>query len=424
MIFKPNFSIAVVGLGYVGLPLGLALSRHFQVIGFDSNAKRRRELIDGCDITGEVGDQTLANSNMEFADSIDDIRRCQLYIVTVPTPIDARNEPDLTALRAACGDVGSLLSAGDTVVFESTVYPGVTEDVCGPELERASGLRCGVDFFLGYSPERINPGDDQHTVENVCKVIAGQTPDVTAMLKQVYGDALSGGVHVAPNIKTAEAAKVIENAQRDINIAFVNEVAMIFHKMGIETADVLQAARTKWNFLDFRPGLVGGHCIGVDPFYLAHAARQVGHDPTVILSGRLINDGMAGFVAERLQGLLKPQARILVLGLTFKENGPDLRNSKVADLVADLSASGHHVEVHDPRADADEARALYGIDLHQSLDGCRDFDAVIGAVGHREYQQLGKASLLAMSAPDGVFADLKGIWRADDFQPPIRYWRL
>jgi UDP-N-acetyl-D-glucosamine/UDP-N-acetyl-D-galactosamine dehydrogenase len=419
-----DFRIAVVGLGYVGLPLGLVLSRHFSVTGYDSSDKRRAELEQGIDATSEVASKTLCATAMRVAHDFDEIRHCNIYIVTVPTPIDAHNEPDLSALRAACRSVGGVLAAGDTVVFESTVYPGATEEICGPELEHASGLECGREFFLGYSPERINPGDELHTIETVCKVVAGQTPEVTAILEYIYGTALTAGVHLAPNIKTAEAAKVIENAQRDINIAFINEITMIFQKMGIDTSDVLAAAQTKWNFLNFQPGLVGGHCIGVDPFYLAHAARQVGHDPAVILAGRRINDGMAAFIAEQLSGLIRPAGQILVLGLTFKENVSDLRNSKVADLVEALKGYGHEITVHDLKADRGQAKIMYNIDLIANLDDCKDFDAVIGAVAHHEYGNLEAASLLDLIKPDGLLVDLKGIWRNHEFPAPSRYWQL
>ncbi|MEK9754645.1 MAG: nucleotide sugar dehydrogenase, partial [Rhodospirillaceae bacterium] len=386
----PDFSIsdtkiAVVGLGYVGLPLAVALAGKFPTTGFDLDRARLDELRAGKDRTGEMPPERLAAATVAWTADPADLADSNLFIVTVPTPIDAANEPDLDALRSASATVGKVLQPSAVVVFESTVYPGVTEDVCGPELERASGLKCGQDFFLGYSPERINPGDRKHTVENVIKVVAGQTPEVAALLAEVYGTIVPAGVHVAPGIRTAEAAKVIENAQRDINIAFINEVTMIFQRLGIDTQDVLAAARTKWNFLDFRPGLVGGHCIGVDPYYLAHAAKAVGHDPEVILAGRRINDGMAGFVAAEIARRLDGPSRVLVLGLTFKQNVSDLRNSKVADMVAALVAAGHDVSVHDPIAAAADARALYGIGLICDLDGAAGFDAVIGAVAHDEY---------------------------------------
>ncbi len=424
MIVISDLRIAILGLGYVGLPLGLALSRHFRVFGYDSNPIRLRELRQNVDSTSETSSYTLEHSKITFLEDIKDAQDCNVFIVTVPTPIDSNNIPDLSALCAACRDIGSVLSSGDIVVFESTVYPGVTENICGPELESSSGLQCGSGFFLGYSPERINPGDRSHTVETVCKVVAGQTKGVTELLERIYGTALSAGVHVAPNIRTAEAAKVIENAQRDVNIAFINEVAMIFKNMDIDTGDVLAAARTKWNFLDFEPGLVGGHCIGVDPYYLAFGAQQAGHEPDVILAGRRINDAVASFVVDQIANMLRPSSRILVLGLTFKENVSDLRNSKVAELVTLLTQKGFQVSIHDPRAARLQAKAFYGIDLAEDLDESYSFDAVIGAVGHKEYRALDSSKLLRMVKNDGVIADLKGIWRAYEFPPPIRYWRL
>jgi len=421
-----NSKIAVIGLGYVGLPLAVRLSAHFQVLGFDVDTRRLDELRDGHDRTGECGADTLENARYRLSSDVVDVADCDVYIVTVPTPVDQNNTPDLSAILAASAGVGAALSLGNIVVYESTVYPGVTEEICGPALERASGLRCGEDFFLGYSPERINPGDRKHTLGRITKVVAGQSPEVTDVLAEIYGAITAGGVFRAKNIKTAEAAKVIENAQRDINIAFINEVSMIFNKMGIQTHDVLEAAGTKWNFLDFRPGLVGGHCIGVDPFYLAHAARQVGHDPEVILAGRRINDGFAGFVATQVHDALSPQraARILVLGLTFKENVPDLRNSKVADLVLALRERGHVVEIHDALADRDEALSEYALDLLTDLENCGDFDCVIGAVPHSQYLDLDARRLSALLKPGGLLADLKGMWRGLMLDKACRRWEL
>jgi len=313
--------IAVVGLGYVGLPLAVVLAHHFAVVGYDRDAGRVAELRDGGDRTGEVDSATLRATTMEITADAKAMAGADVFIVTVPTPVDANNEPDLTAVRGASRTIGGFIAKGAVVVFESTVYPGVTEDICGPEIAAASGLRCGEDFFLGYSPERINPGDREHTVDRITKVIAGQTPVVTEMLKELYGAVTSGGVFVARDIKTAEAAKVIENAQRDINIAFINEVTCIFHKIGISAHDVLDASMTKWNFLNFRPGLVGGHCIGVDPFYLAHRAKELGHEPEIILAGRRINDAMGGFVADEIARRL-PSGRVLVLGITLRRTCP------------------------------------------------------------------------------------------------------
>src|SRR5579863_4741125 len=324
-----NPRIAIVGLGYVGLPLAVALARHFPVTGLDISRRRIAELQDGIDRTDEVPSKVLRASALKLTSDDTDIVGNDVFIVTVPTPVDKDDKPDLAAVLSACATVGKRLTKNAIVVFESTVYPGVTEEICGPALAAASGLRCGTDFFLGYSPERINPGDREHTVERITKVIAGQTPAAVETLRRVYGAVTNGNVFVARNIKTAEAAKVIENAQRDINIAFINEVTMIFQKLGLSAHDVLDAAATKWNFLRFAPGLVGGHCIGVDPFYLAHRAIELGHDPEVILAGRRINDAMGAFIAERIDSQVPRRARILVLGLTFKENIPDLRNSKV-----------------------------------------------------------------------------------------------
>jgi len=420
---SPDMRIAVVGLGYVGLPLALALAKHFDVVGYDSNASRVADLAEGVDRTGEITVEQLRISSLALVSEPAGLADCAVYIVTVPTPIDEANEPDLTALKAASRSVGAVLSLGDIVVYESTVYPGVTESVCGPELEAASGLTSGKDFYLGYSPERINPGDSYHTVDKITKIVAGQTPEVAGLLAEIYGSAISG-IYIAPDIRTAEAAKVIENAQRDINIAFINEITMIFQRMGIDAHDVLEAARTKWNFLDFRPGLVGGHCIGVDPFYLAHAAKAAGHEPEIILAGRRINDSMAGFVAAEINRQLKPASKIMVLGLTFKENVPDLRNSKVADLIADLERVGHAIVVYDPVAADADARDFYDIELSPSLDDGAPYDAVVGAVAHDDFQALSPAAIEQALKPDGLLVDLKGIWRRLELAAPLRVWRL
>ena len=338
--------------------------------------------------------------------------------------MDADNQPDLRLIRAACAGVGKLLTAGNIVVFESTVYPGVTEDICGPALAAASGLVCGQDFFLGYSPERINPGDREHTVDKITKVVAGQTAEVLDRLADLYGRVTAGGTHRAKDIKTAEAAKVIENAQRDINIAFVNEVAVICQKLDISAHDVLEAAGTKWNFLPFTPGLVGGHCIGVDPFYLAFQAQQLGHDPQIILSGRRLNDAMGDFVAACIDENMSGPGRVLLLGLTFKENVPDLRNTKVIDVVTGLTARGHQVVVHDPVADGAEAERLYGFPLLSSLDGQEGFDAVVGAVRHDGYLALTAADLAGIVREDGLIADIKGLWREMERPAGRHYWQL
>jgi len=409
-----SLRVAVIGLGYVGLPLAVALARHFDTVGFDVDRRRIAELREGYDRTGEIERERLRPSNLTLTDDPAFCSPADFYIVTVPTPIDAANRPDLRMVEAASRTVGALLSESrkqgrePVVVFESTVYPGVTEAVCGPLLETISGLTCGKDFFLAYSPERINPGDREHTVDKITKVVSGQTPEVLERVAALYGAITSGGVFRASSIKAAEAAKVIENAQRDINIAFMNEITQIFAKMDISVWDVLAAARTKWNFLPFAPGLVGGHCIGVDPYYLSHRAEELGHDPRVILAGREVNDAMAGWVADRLHELRGGRAgSALVLGLTFKEDVPDLRNSKVADLVTALKGHGHTVTVHDPHADAGEASHEYGIDLRSgALKG--EHDLVVLAVPHRSYLNLGSNALRALVAPGGTLADLKG----------------
>ena len=417
--------IAVVGLGYVGLPLAVALARHFDATGFDIDAGRVAELRDGHDRTDEVEPDALRESSLKLSSDSADLPGHDIFIVTVPTPVDADNQPDLGAVLGASKAVGGALGKGGIVVYESTVYPGVTEDVCGPALEAASGLTCGRDFFLGYSPERINPGDREHTVDRITKVVAGQNPDVLDTLAEMYGRVTSGGVFRARDIKTAEAAKVIENAQRDINIAFVNEIAMILGRLGVSVQDVLDAANTKWNFLPFRPGLVGGHCIGVDPFYLAHAAQAIGHDPEIILAGRRINDGMGPYVAnmvtERLDGA---KGRVLVLGLTFKENVPDLRNSKVIDIITALRDQGCEVDVHDPHADIAEAKSHYGLDLLDSLDNASGYDAVVGAVQHSEYLAFSGEDLKRLLAADGLVADVKGMWRRVPLSGGVRRWQL
>lgn len=421
--------IAVIGLGYVGLPLAVALARYYPLVGYDIDQERIAELQNGTDRTREVPAEKLKKCRARFSDDPDHIRDCDVHIVTVPTPVDAHNVPDLDAVRAACEIVGGALATGAVVVFESTVYPGVTEDICGPALEAASGLVCGRDFFLGYSPERINPGDTEHTVDRITKVVAGQTDEVTTLLTEIYGKMTEGGVFVAANIRTAEAAKVIENAQRDINIAFINEVAAIFHKMGVSVHDVLAAAETKWNFLNFSPGLVGGHCIGVDPYYLAHAAVSIGHHPEIILAGRRINDSMGAYVAECIARELARQglgagARVLILGLTFKENVPDLRNTKVVDIVAALRERGLDVAVHDPLADPAEAAALFDIALLPSLDEAREFHGVVGAVPHDSYRRFTAESFRELLVPGGVIADVKGMWRSIDGPEGFRRWQL
>ena len=413
--------IAVVGLGYVGLPLAVALARHFDVVGYDRDSGRVAELRAGRDRTGEVEDGVLAASRLALADDAAGLRGRDVFIIAVPTPVDDASRPDLRAVEAACRTIAAALRPGAIVVLESTVYPGVTEEICGALLAAGSGLVAGRDFHLGYSPERTNPGDREHRLERITKVVAGQDPATAARLAAIYGK-VAGEIFVAASIKAAEAAKVIENAQRDVNIAFINEVTRIFAAIGLSIDDVLDAARTKWNFLPFRPGLVGGHCIGVDPYWLADLAQRVGHAPEVILAGRRINDSMGEWLAARIHERLAGARRVLVLGLTFKENVPDLRNSKVVDLVRALASRGHAVDVHDPLADAAEARDAHGIALLASLDAARGYDAVVGAVAHRGYAAMDGAALARLLAADGLVADVKGMWRRVALPAGLRRW--
>jgi len=400
-------TVVVIGLGYVGLPLAAALAKTTECWGLDIDTRRIAELREGHDRTGELDTGALAASTLQLTSDPAACPPADFYIVTVPTPVDAANQPDLSIVMAATRTVAGMIDAARApiVVYESTVYPGVTEDMCGPEIERLSGLTCGKDFFLGYSPERINPGDREHTIDRITKVVSGQTPAVLDRVAALYEGVTSGGVFRAASIKAAEAAKVIENAQRDINIAFMNEITHIFSGIDLSIWDVLAAARTKWNFLPFQPGLVGGHCIGVDPFYLSHLSEKLGYDPRIILAGRGTNDGMAAWVAEQIHARAGKTGSALVMVLTFKENVPDLRNSKVADMVARLAELGHHVTVHDPLADADEAMHEYGIALDaDALE--RSYDTVVLAVSHSDYLAMGDR-LGALVAPGGVFADLK-----------------
>ena len=416
--------IAVIGLGYVGLPLAVALARQFDTVGFDIDERRVAELRSGQDRTNEVEAEALKTSALTLTSDASECAGADVYIVTVPTPVDQANRPDLTAVMSATRMVAKAIDPAKrpTIVYESTVYPGVTEELCGPEIERVAGLKRGRDFRLGYSPERINPGDQEHTVDRITKVIAGEDAEVVEQLASIYGAVTSGGVFRAASIKAAEAAKAIENAQRDINIAFINEVTQIFSKIGVSVWDVLDAARTKWNFLGFEPGLVGGHCIGVDPYYLSHLAQQVGHDPQVILSGRQTNDGMGGWIADALHGRRRKAGSALVLGLTFKENVPDLRNSRTFDLVRRLQWLGHDVEVADPVASADEIEREHGLKVTEP-DG-RSYDLVVGAVAHRAYRELPDERLAALVAPGGTLADLKGMWRGRALDPGLDRWTL
>ncbi|HXG80287.1 MAG TPA: nucleotide sugar dehydrogenase [Sphingomicrobium sp.] len=421
--------IAVIGLGYVGLPLAVALARKFDTIGFDIDPERIAELRQGDDRTGEVLPDDLRSSALQLTSEPADLAGRTVFIVTVPTPIDHANRPDLSALLKACEIVGPALSPGSIVAFESTVYPGLTEEVCGPALERASGLNCGSDFTLGYSPERINPGDRERTIDKIVKVVTGQDEPTLRRLSAIYGAIVDAGIHEAPSIKVAEAAKVIENTQRDVNIALMNEVAKICDLAGIRTADVLAAAGTKWNFLNFRPGLVGGHCIGVDPYYLTAKAEQLGYRPEVILSGRRINDGMGAHIAQKLIKLLAghdvppSRLRVGILGLTFKENVPDIRNSKVVDIHRELRSYGALPLVHDPLAQAEELRSEYGLEA-TGLESFRELHALVLAVPHRHYDELDASRLSSMLASGGVLIDVKSKVDPAALREDIRYWSL
>lgn len=420
--------IAVVGLGYVGLPVAVAFGKKNSVIGFDINPTRIKELKENHDRTNEVTTEDLKVSDVEFTDGIDTLSQADFIIVAVPTPINKHNQPDLTPLISASKTVGKALKKGTIVVFESTVYPGATEEECVPVLEENSGLKAGKDFFVGYSPERINPGDKEHTFETITKVVSGQTPEVLDIVADVYGSVVKAGVHKAPSIKVAEAAKVIENTQRDVNIALMNEFAVIFDKVGIDTNAVLAASGTKWNFLNFKPGLVGGHCIGVDPYYLTHKAQELGHHPEIILAGRRINDNMSKHVASNIikellkKGINVQNASINLLGLTFKENCPDLRNTKVIDIVRELEDYGLKINVNDVEADNETAKALYDIDL-VSKENLPETDALIFAVPHRDYLE-NKSEYLDLLSDNGVVFDIKGIIQEDELKENQSIWRL
>lgn len=405
--------IAVIGLGYVGLPLAAAFGREFPTVGFDIDARRVDELRDHHDHTREVGPDALrAARRLEFSANPRDLARCNVFIVTVPTPIDAYKRPDLGPLEAASRTVGGAIRPGGVAIFESTVYPGATEEICVPIIERASGLAFNRDFFAGYSPERINPGDTQHRLETIIKVTSGSTPEAADFIDRLYRTIITAGTHRASSIRVAEAAKVIENTQRDVNIALINELALIFHRLGIDTHEVLEAAGTKWNFLPFRPGLVGGHCIGVDPYYLTHKAQQIGYHPEVILAGRRINDGMGSHVAQRVaklmgqRGLQISGANVLVLGLAFKENCPDLRNTRVVDVITELRSYNANVHVHDPWVDAGEALREYGLSLIER-PVARGYDAVILAVPHNDFVALGAQGIRGLGRDGAVLFDVK-----------------
>jgi UDP-N-acetyl-D-galactosamine dehydrogenase len=423
--------IGIVGLGYVGLPLAVHLAHHFEVVGFDLKADRIAELRRGYDRTLEVKDAELTAVNIIFTSAEEDLGSCRLVIVAVPTPIDDYNNPDFTPLRSASVIVGRHIQKGSCVVFESTVYPGATEEVCVPLIEKESDLVCGADFTVGYSPERINPGDKVHTLDSITKIVSGSNESTADLLVKVYGKVVNAGIHRASSIKVAEAAKVIENTQRDINIALMNELAMIFDIMGIDTLEVLEAAGTKWNFLPFRPGLVGGHCIGVDPYYLTFKAESLGYHPEMILAGRRINDGMGKFIAERAVKLLIHSgkavkgARVAILGITFKEDVPDLRNTRVVDIVHELVDFGIEVLVHDPLADSQEAKQYYGLDL-VDLENLQGVDAVVVAVMHRTYKQMGLSGISGLCTNGRpIVIDVKSALDAVEAQKlEITYWSL
>ncbi|WP_333655876.1 nucleotide sugar dehydrogenase [Dissulfurispira sp.] len=425
--------IAVVGLGYVGLPLCISLGRVFKgVTGFDISESRINELKSGNDWTLEVSSEDIKKTSVEFTANPRALKNASVIIIAVPTPINSHNIPDLRPLESASEIVGSNMSKGAIVVYESTVYPGVTEDICGSILEKYSGMKAGIDFKLGYSPERINPGDKVHTLENVVKVIAGQDNETTELISEIYGKVVKAGIYKARNIKTAEAAKVIENIQRDLNIALINELSIIFHKLGLDTREVLDAAKTKWNFLPFEPGLVGGHCVGVDPYYLTFKAQEVGYHPEVILAGRRINDYMGKYIAEQtIKELIKAQvavkgSKVLLMGFTFKENVKDVRNTRVIDIYNELKEYGASPFVYDPEADREKVRLEYGIDMIGSPEGSSPYDGIIVTVKHDEFKEFSVEylrSLCGNSSP--VFIDVKGLFNGDVLElAGFRYWRL
>lgn len=421
-------NIAVVGLGYVGLPVAVTFGNKHKVIGFDINESRIQELKSNYDRTNEVTEDKLKKTDIEYTSNAEDLKKADFIIVAVPTPIDKHNKPDLFPLLKASETVGKVITPDTIVVYESTVYPGATEEDCVPVLEKYSDLVCGKDFFVGYSPERINPGDKVHTFETITKVVSGQTPEVLEVVADVYSSVVTAGVHKASSIKVAEAAKVIENTQRDVNIALMNELAIIFDKLDIDTNEVLKASGTKWNFLNFKPGLVGGHCIGVDPYYLTHKAQEVGHHPEVILAGRRINDNMAKHIASNVikellkQGLEVQGASVNVLGLTFKENCPDLRNTKVIHIIEELKEFGLNVVVNDVEADRSEAERLFGFDLTEKQN-LKKSDALLFAVAHKDYID-NKSEYLNLVKDNGVVFDIKGIIQENEILESQNLWRL
>lgn len=412
--------VAVIGLGYVGLPLAVEFGKHFETRGFDINASRIAELNAGHDSTLEVSGQELADSKkFSCTANLDDLKDSNVYIVTVPTPIDSANRPDLSALQSASRAVGKVLSSGDFVIYESTVYPGATEQDCAPILEEVSGMKVNQDFFLGYSPERINPGDKAHRVTDILKVTSGSTEEAADFIDTLYKQVIRAGTYRASSIQVAEAAKVIENTQRDVNIALINELALIFNRLGLDTLEVLEAAGTKWNFLPFRPGLVGGHCIGVDPYYLTHKSQEIGYHPAMILAGRRINDNMGLHVAAEVVRLMVrrsmnlPESRILIMGLTFKEDCPDVRNTRVIDVVRELQDFGADVEIYDPWVDPESVRAEYGIEVRTECPENGRYDGIVLAVAHRQFVEMSPAALHALGKPEHIVYDIKSILPID-----------
>jgi UDP-N-acetyl-D-galactosamine dehydrogenase len=415
MLDPANARICVIGLGYVGLPLAVEFGKSFPTVGFDVNSNRIGELREGHDSTLEVTGTDLAAAKLlTYAESTEDLVDCNVYIVTVPTPIDRHKRPDLNPLQSASQTIGALLREGDVVIYESTVYPGATEEVCVPILERESGLRMNEGFYVGYSPERINPGDHEHRVTNIMKVTSGSNAQAAEFVDQLYRSIITAGTHKTSSIRVAEAAKVIENTQRDVNIALVNELSLLFDKLGVDSLEVLEAAGTKWNFLPFRPGLVGGHCIGVDPYYLTHKAQEIGYHPQIILAGRQINDGMGAHVAERVIKLLTRRrihvvgANVLIMGLTFKEDCPDLRNTRVVDIVEALQTYHAHVDVYDPWVNADEARREYGVNMVAEPQK-NHYQAIILSVAHREFRELGSQGVREYGQQESILFDVKGL---------------
>ncbi len=419
MLTVDQAKIGIIGLGYVGLPLAVEFGKLMPTTGFDINSSRIKELKSGKDSTLEVDSDELAEARqLSYTDQLDELGRCNVFIVTVPTPIDRYKRPDLGPLEAASRTLGGILKPGDVAIFESTVYPGATEEVCVPIMEDVSGLRFNEDFFVGYSPERINPGDKEHRVTNILKVTSGSTPEAADFVDALYRKVITAGTHKASSIRVAEAAKVIENTQRDVNIALINELALIFNRLGIDTIEVLEAAGTKWNFLPFRPGLVGGHCIGVDPYYLTHKAQEIGYHPEVILAGRRINDSMGAYVAEQVFKLMNQShlrvsdSRVLVMGLTFKENCPDLRNTRVIDVIEELQSYNVNVDVYDPWVDADEAEHEYGVrPISRPQPGV--YDAVVLAVAHDQFREMGADGIRAFGKENSVLYDVKHILPVD-----------